>query len=109
MFLCYREQFIAAGIVPFVPENGFPFQQSRRKKRDILYISALSLLSQKSPHSSRLQTRLTSSGIVCFLRKLLWKLALLERTKRVVRETTVILYVSHYFLLGNWVVQGKLG
>ena len=50
-----------------------------------------------------------SSGIVCFLRKLPWKLALVERAKRVVRETTVILYVSHYFLWGNWVVQVKLG
>ena len=71
--------------------------------------SALFLPESKSPHSSRLHTRLINSGIVCFSLKLLWKLALVERTKGVVRETTVIVHVSHYFLLGNWVVQGNLG
>ena len=27
----------------------------------------------------------------------------------VVRKTTVLDHVSHYFLLGNWVVQGNFG
>ena len=81
MFLCSREQFIAVGIVLFVTENSFfLFQQSRRKKRDISVFSALFCVVKVT--SQFMSTNKTDKFRYCvFSRKLLWKLALVERTK----------------------------
>ena len=76
----FREQLFAVGTVFF--RGQFPFQQVTREKAWYSVLFALSSPESRSPHSLRLHTRLSHSGIVCLLRKLLWKLALVERTKK---------------------------
>ena len=112
MFLCSREQFIARWhFVLSFAENSFLFSTSRRKSVIFLYIALALFLPNSKAHLTAYVSsdELRKAGIVCLLSKLLWKLALVWRTEGIVREINGNYLRSHYFLLGNWVVRGKLG